>query len=192
VLALPVQTSWTAVLSAGGGVALRLLVLALAVLGLNALFSRLHRRVVDVSAGPEKLAAIFGPEADSGIVIVIVFVLAFGSLSESLGLHFVIGAFFGSLLLHKRQFAAVRYEELRRTLSSITGGFHAPVFFACLGLEFQLSALAGFGFVAAVLTAAIASKVWAGWRGGCAIGLFEREALGLCASFSMGAARWSG
>ncbi|OGB32080.1 MAG: sodium:proton antiporter, partial [Burkholderiales bacterium RIFCSPLOWO2_02_FULL_66_35] len=106
-LALPAQTSWAAILSTGGMVTLKLLVLALAVLGINALLDRLHRRGVDVSAGPEKLAAMFGTEAVFGIVIV--FVLAFGSLSESLGFHFVIGAFFGALLLDKRQFVPERY-----------------------------------------------------------------------------------
>ena len=139
---------------------LKLLVLASAVLGLNALLNLLHRRGVDISAGPEKLAAMFGPEAVFGIVIV--FVLAFGSLSESLGFHFVIGAFFGALLLDKLQFMPARYSDLRRTLSSITGGFLAPVFFAYLGLEFQISALADIAFGAAVLFAALASKVQAG------------------------------
>ena len=176
-LALPAQTSWAAILSTGGMVTLKLLVLALAVLGINALLDRLHRRGVDVSAVPEKLAALFGTEAVFGIVIV--FVLAFGSLSESLGFHFVIGAFFGALLLDKRQFVPERYADLRRTLSSITGGFLAPVFFAYLGLEFQISALAEVGFVAAVLIAAIASKVLAGWLGGRTIGMSNREALGL-------------
>ncbi|MDZ4104085.1 MAG: cation:proton antiporter [Hydrogenophaga sp.] len=176
-LALPAQTSWSAILATGGVVTLKLLVLALAVLGFNALLNLLDRRGVDVSAGPERLAALFGPEAVFGIVIV--FVLAFGSLSESLGFHFVIGAFFGALLLDKRQFLPARYADLRRTLSSITGGFLAPVFFAYLGLEFQISALADVAFVAAVLTAAIASKVLAGWIGGRAIGMSNREALGL-------------
>lgn len=176
-LALPAQTSWTAIMTTGGVVTFKLLVLAAAVLGLNALLNLLHRRGVDISAGPEKIAAMFGPEAVFGIVIV--FVLAFGSLSESLGFHFVIGAFFAALLLDKRQFAPARYDDLRHTLRSITGGFLAPVFFAYLGLEFQLSALADFAFVAAVLTAAIGSKVLAGWLGGRAIGMSNREALGL-------------
>lgn len=176
-LALPAQTSWAEILSTGGVVTLKLVVLVLAVLGINALLDLLHRRGVDASAGPEKLAALFGAEAVFGIVIV--FVLAFGSLSESLGFHFVIGAFFGALLLDKRQFVPERYVDLRRTLSSITGGFLAPVFFAYLGLEFQISALAEVGFVAAVLIAAIASKVLAGWLGGRVIGMSNREALGL-------------
>lgn len=176
-LALPVQAGWGEIVSTGGVVALKLLVLGVAVLGLNALMNRLHRRGVNVAAVPEKLAAMFGPEAVFGIVVV--FVLAFGSLSESLGFHFVIGAFFAALLLDKRQFVAARYQDLRHTLGAISGGFLAPVFFAYLGLEFQFSALADHGFVAAVLFAAVGSKVLAGWLGGRAIGMRPREALGL-------------
>lgn len=176
-LALPEQTTWSEVLNTGSMVTLKLLALATAVIGLNALLTFLEHRGVNVSAGPERLAKLFGPEALFGIVIV--FVLAFGSLSEGLGFHFVIGAFFGALLLDQRHFVAARYEDLRRTLGSITGGFLAPVFFAYLGLEFQFSALEDYGFVAAVLIAAIGSKVLAGWLGGKAIGMSDREALGL-------------
>jgi hypothetical protein len=45
-------------------------------------------------AVPEALVRYFGPEALFGIVII--FVLVFGSISEMLGFHFVIGAFFGA------------------------------------------------------------------------------------------------
>lgn len=176
-LALPAHSSWSEALSTGGVVMLKLLALAAAVIGLNALLALLERRGVNVAAGPERLATAFGPEALFGIVVV--FVLVFGSLSEGLGFHFVIGAFFGALLLDQKHFVAARYEDLRRTLGSITGGFLAPVFFAYLGLEFTFSSLEDFGFVAAVLAAAIASKVLAGWLGGRAIGMSSREALGL-------------
>ena len=176
-LALPEQTTWSQVVSTGSVVMAKLLVLVSAVVGLNLLLGWLERRGINVSAGPEKLAALFGPEALFGIVVV--FVLAFGSLSEGLGFHFVIGAFFGALLLDQRHFVAARYEDLKRTLGSITGGFLAPVFFAYLGLEFHVEALTDLGFVAAVLAAAIASKVLAGWWGGRLIGMSGREALGL-------------
>jgi len=144
---------------------------------LNALLNWLERRGVNVSAGPERLVAIFGPEALFGIVIV--FVLVFGSLSEGLGFHFVIGAFFGALLLDQRHFVASRYEDLRLTLTSITGGFLGPVFFASLGLEFKFTALDNVAFVLAVLVVAIATKVLAGWWGGRLIGMSHREAVGL-------------
>jgi len=176
-LALPEQTNVNDVLMTGSVVALKLLALAAVVMGLNALLTWLERRGVNVSAGPERLVAIFGPEALFGIMLV--FVLVFGSLSEGLGFHFVIGAFFGALLLDQRHFVASRYEDLRQTLTSVTGGFLAPVFFASLGLEFQFTALNNVSFVVAVLVVAIGTKVVAGWWGGRMIGMSHREAVGL-------------
>lgn len=176
-LALPQQSTWETVVATGSIVTLKLVALAAAVVGLNALLTFLEKRGVSVSAGPERLAAIFGPEALFGIVAV--FVLAFGSLSEGLGFHFVIGAFFGALLLDQKHFVAARYEDLRRTLNSITNGFLAPVFFAYLGLEFTFAAFTDVGFVIAVLGVAIGTKMLAGWWGGRLIGMSNREALGL-------------
>lgn len=176
-LALPEQTNLNEVLLTGSIVTLKLLALASAVIGLNALLTWLDRRGINVSAGPERLVALFGPEALFGIVLV--FVLVFGSLSEGLGFHFVIGAFFGALLLDQRHFVASRYDDLRLTLNSITGGFLAPVFFASLGLEFKFAALTDVTFVLAVLAVAITSKVAAGWWGGRMIGMSHREAAGL-------------
>jgi Kef-type K+ transport system membrane component KefB len=176
-LALPDRAGLREVAGEGGIVALKLLGLAAAVVGLNALLTWAERRGINVSAGPERLVALFGPEALFGIVVV--FVLAFGSLSEVLGFHFVIGAFFGALLLDQRHFAAARYGDLRMTLNSIAAGFLAPVFFAYLGLEFKLSALDDLAFVFAVLAVAIASKIASGWWGGRLIGMSHREALGL-------------
>ncbi|MBX3635007.1 MAG: cation:proton antiporter [Rubrivivax sp.] len=176
-LALPEGAGAREVASEGGIVALKLLGLVTAVVGLNALLTWAERRGVNVTAAPDRLVALFGPEALFGIVIV--FVLAFGSLSEVLGFHFVIGAFFGALLLDQRHFSAARYADLRMTLNSIAAGFLAPVFFAYLGLEFKLQALDNLAFVFAVLAVAMASKILAGWWGGRLIGMTSREALGL-------------
>ena len=107
------------------------------------------------------------------------FVLGFGSVSEALGFHFVIGAFFGALLIDKRHFLASRYEELKKTLASVTGGFLAPVFFAFIGLKFDVDAIEEIGFVLAVLSVSIVTKVFAGWIGGRWVGMSSREALGL-------------
>lgn len=147
------------------------------VLGFNAVMGLLKARGVRISAAPERLVQIFGPEALLGIVVA--FVLVFSSMSEALGFHFVIGAFFGALLIDKGFFLASRYEELEKTLASITGGFLAPIFFAQLGLEFKVSAMHSAAFVAAVLAVSIASKLAAGWVGGRWIGLPRAEALGI-------------
>lgn len=177
ILSLPPQPTMLAVtgsLLVGGA---KLLALGAIVLGLNHGMRRLEERGIKIQALPERLVAVLGPETLFGIVVL--FVLIFGSLSEMLGFHFVIGAFFGALLLDKRFFLASRYNDLTKTLGSVTGGFLAPVFFAYLGLKFDFNAMQDVGFVVAVLSVSVLTKLVAGWWGGLWVGMTHREALGL-------------
>lgn len=177
VLGLPADMGWREVLQATGIGVVKLGLLIAFVLALNAMLLWMDRRGINVAAYPERLVASFGGEALFGVVVVIV--LLFGSFTEALGFHFVIGAFFGALLIDSRHFRPERYEELKHTLGSITNGFLAPVFFATLGLEFSFSALDDLGFVAAVLGLSVLTKLVAGWWGGVLAGMSHREALGL-------------
>lgn len=155
----------------------KLLLLALVVMGMNWWLEWLERRNISIQWIPERLSRYFGGDALFGIVVV--FVLIFGTVSETLGFHFVIGAFFGALFLDKRYFLASRYEDLRTTLASVTGGFLSPVFFAYLGLEFRASSFTDLSFPAIVILVSVASKLLAGWLGGLLLGMSHREAFGL-------------
>lgn len=126
---------------------------------------------------PEKLVDLFGKDALLGILIV--FVLAIGSVAEMLGSHFVIGAFFGALLIDRKLFLASRFDEIEQSLGSIGSGFLAPIFFVYLGLEFNLHMLPGWAFVLSVILVSILSKLFAGWCGGKLIGMKGSEPLGL-------------
>jgi len=176
-LNLPQQESIGDIFGTIGTASWKLLALALGVVALNQLLEWLERRKISVHAVPEALVRYLGTEALFGIVIL--FVLVFGTFSEMLGFHFVIGAFFGALFLDQRHFLASRYEELRGTLASVTGGFLAPVFFAYLGLEFTADAFDDLIFPVVVTLVAIASKVAAGWLGGRLVGMPRQEAIGL-------------
>ncbi|RZO93683.1 MAG: cation:proton antiporter [Limnobacter sp.] len=156
---------------------LKLMAMGLVVVGLNQLLNWLEKRNVNVQALPESMIKIFGPEALFGIVIV--FVLVFGTISEALGFHFVIGAFFGALFLDKKHFIASRYKDLQGTLGSITNGFLGPIFFAYLGLELQLISLTEWNFPLVVILVSIVTKLFAGWLGGLMVGMDHRESLGL-------------
>lgn len=177
VLVLPPQPTFMAVASSVSVAIAKLLGLAALVLVLNRGMAMLEAKGFAVQVIPERLVRWLGPEALFGIVLL--FVLAFGSVSEVLGFHFVIGAFFGALLLDKRHFLASRYNELKLTLDSITGGFLAPVFFAYLGLKFDFDAIRDWGFVAAVLLVSIFSKLLAGWLGGRLLKMEGRESMAL-------------
>ena len=156
---------------------LKLIAMGLVVLGLNQLLNWLDQRNINVQAFPESMIRVFGPEALFGIVIV--FVLVFGTISEALGFHFVIGAFFGALFLDKKHFIASRYKDLQGTLGSITNGFLGPIFFAYLGLELQLVSLSEWDFPLIVIVVSILTKLLAGWLGGLLVGMQHREAVGL-------------
>jgi Kef-type K+ transport system membrane component KefB len=177
VLNMPEQLTFADAASTVGLATVKLGMLAVVVLSMNWLLAWLDQRNLSIQTIPETLIRIFGPEALFGIVVV--FVLIFGTISEALGFHFVIGAFFGALFLDKQHFLASRYEDLKGTLASITNGFLAPIFFAYLGLEFQIQAIREWDFPTIVILVSILTKLLAGWLGGRLVGMANREAIGL-------------
>jgi len=61
-------------------------------------------------------------------------VFAFSLLAEFLGLHFVIGTFFGAIIVAEHVFPPHEGERLRGSIAAVADGFLAPIFFAYLGL----------------------------------------------------------
>ncbi len=177
ILNLPEQKSFHAVASSVAITGGKLLILGGMILTMNWMINKIKRNGIHIERIPEKLVEAFGSEALFGILIL--FVLAFGSASEMLGFHFVIGAFFGSLLIDREFFLVSRYKELELTLNSVTDGFLGPVFFAYLGLEFSAGAMPSPWFVLVVLVVSMVTKIVAGWVGGLTIGLPQPRALGL-------------
>lgn len=176
ILNLPNERSFGAVahsvLYTGG----KLVLLGIFILGVNFFLHRIKFSGMRIERIPERLVDLFGSEALFGIVIV--FVLIFGSISQTLGFHFVIGAFFGAVLIDKDFFFASRYSELEKTIGSVTDGFLAPVFFAYLGIEFDIASMKSAEFVIVLLVVSVLSKVLAGWMGGRLAHLSKPEALG--------------
>jgi len=155
----------------------KLVVLCTFIIGFSWLIQKLIDKGIHLERASEKLVELIGNEALFGILLL--FVLVFGSVSAALGFHFVIGAFFGALLIDQKFFLASRYHELDLTLRSITGGFLAPVFFAYLGLEFDIGVIESYYFVGVVLLVSIGTKIFAGWLGGRILGLSQPESLGI-------------
>lgn len=177
ILNLPEQKSLQAVGLSIFNASWKLVLLCTVILSMNLLLQKLIDKGVRLERLSEKLVDLIGNEALFGILLL--FVLIFGSMSAILGFHFIIGAFFGALLIDRKFFLPSRYKELELTLGSITGGFLAPVFFATLGLEFKVEIIDSFLFVAVVLLVSIVTKVLAGWLGGRLIGLPKSHALGI-------------
>lgn len=108
-----------------------------------------------------KIIQTFGEEAVFGIGVL--FVLIFSTISEALGFHFIIGAFFGGLLLNKDVIGTNFFDSLTRTLKSITGHFLTPIFFAYLGLLINLTAFENVVFVVSLIGVGYGAKILAGW-----------------------------
>ncbi|MBI2071900.1 MAG: cation:proton antiporter [Gemmatimonadetes bacterium] len=119
------------------------------------------------------IAALRGKE--TLFALTVAFVLLFATLSETVGLHFVVGTFFGGILLSHRVIGRRNFEEVQKTASAVAMGFLAPVFFALVGLEFDVGSLTDWGLVAAVLATAFAGKVLGGYWGGAIAGLPRAE-----------------
>jgi Kef-type K+ transport system membrane component KefB len=177
ILNLPEQKSLQAVGFSILNASWKLIVLCIFILGFNWVIQKVIKKGVHIERLSERLVDLIGNEALFGILLL--FVLLFGSVSAALGFHFVIGAFFGALLIDHKFFLASRYHELDLTLRSITGGFLAPVFFAYLGLEFNINVIESFWFVCVVLAVSISTKILAGWLGGRLIRLSHTQSLGI-------------
>jgi Na+:H+ antiporter len=118
---------------------------------------------------------------ESLFAITLLFVIAFASFSEVLGLDFIVGAFFGSMLLSHEVMGKANFTEVHKTASNVTMGFLGPIFFAAVGLEFDASSLRDWKLVLAILVAAFVGKILGGYVGGrvAKLGNGESWALGI-------------
>jgi Kef-type K+ transport system membrane component KefB len=99
---------------------------------------------------------------ESLLLIGIVVVLAFGIITQEIGISAIIGAFVAGLVVGQTHYA----RDLRGHVSLIGGGFFIPIFFVTVGMNFNLNAFTGVGLFAAVLVIlAIIGKIV-----GCSLG----------------------
>lgn len=121
------------------------------------------------------VSSSFGEEGIFGISIL--FVLVFSFVSESLGLHFIIGAFFGGLLLNTDIMGKDFFLELEKTLGSFTNAFFAPIFFASIGMQLSLAAFDRVGFLLLTVALGYFAKLVGTWIGSKLGGMTTRESL---------------
>lgn len=111
-------------------------------------------RVLQLLKGKESLFAIF-----------FVFVLIFATITESIGLHFIIGAFFASMLISKEFVGEKHIKVIHNTTNGMTMGFLAPIFFAGIGLEFEFSSIDNYSLLLLIIVVSFASKIIGGYIG---------------------------
>ncbi len=102
---------------------------------------------------------------DAGFAVLITLALGAALLSQSLGLTYVIGAFYAGILVTPTTVGERAYKSARSILSVICWGLFIPLFFAITGLQVDLTVfltVAGLGTILALFAVAASSKVGAG------------------------------
>ncbi|HEX4888683.1 MAG TPA: cation:proton antiporter [Luteibaculaceae bacterium] len=125
-------------------------------------------KLVGFLKGKEPLFAIF-----------FAFVLLFSTFTESLGLHFIVGAFFAAMLISSNLIGKDNLHAIEKTTSNMAMGFLAPIFFAGIGLEFNISSIGNFGLLVAVILVSYGTKILGGFAGGSLAGMGRRESFTL-------------
>lgn len=125
-------------------------------------------KLIELLKGKESLFAIF-----------FVFILIFATLTEAIGLHFIIGAFFASMLINKQIVGEKHIETFHKTTNGMAMGFLAPIFFAGIGLEFKFSSIENYGLLFAILFISFFSKIVGGYFGGRIAKLSHRQSVTL-------------
>ncbi len=121
------------------------------------------------------LVDALGEEAIFGLGVL--FVLLFSTASEALGFHFVIGAFFGGMLLNKDIIGTNFFDSLSHTLESITKHFLTPIFFAYLGLLIKTDSFENVLFIGVLFGVGYGSKIFSSWIGAKFAGFNKMDAL---------------
>ena len=107
------------------------------------------------------------------------FILLFSTLTETLGFHFIVGAFIASMFISKSIIGEKNLKTIESTTNSLAMGFLAPIFFAGIGLEFNFSSIQNIGLLAMVIIISYGSKILGGYAGGKFAGLSNKTALTL-------------
>ncbi|NYT00745.1 MAG: cation:proton antiporter [Methanocellales archaeon] len=109
----------------------------------------------------------------SGVIVVALF-SAF--LADELGLHAVIGAFLGGLILSTLPFAKIR--DVKDKVSGFSYGIFVPIFFVFIGLSVDLDALIAAGlFTALLIILALVGKILGGFIGSKLVGFDSYDSL---------------
>jgi Kef-type K+ transport system membrane component KefB len=112
-------------------------------------------------------------EAAFGILLITT--IAISLIAQDIGLHFIIGTFFSGLIVYKEVIGRQNFNRVYGIISAITFGFFAPMFFAIIGIEFNVQALVNaIPLFLALLSVAILTKIASGYAGAKVAG-FDKD-----------------
>jgi Kef-type K+ transport system membrane component KefB len=110
---------------------------------------------------------------ESPFAIAILLSLFLGAVAELVGLHFVIGVFYGALLLSPETVGAGTHIRIQNTTRGVGFGFLAAIFFAVVGIRVSLL-VTNWQLVIIVTAFAFVGKIIGGLIGGALAGFRGR------------------
>ena len=103
-------------------------------------------------------------EAKFGMFIVVAITLSL--IADLVGLHFILGAFFAGLIFSKKILGNKESDRTYGTMSGMTFGFIAPLFFAIIGIKFSAQSLENYiPFLILLIILGIFGKTFGGFLG---------------------------
>ena len=116
------------------------------------------------------------PEVDFSMLLIAA--LAYATFAETMGMHFIIGAFLAGMFFDPQKVDPKIFHRLEDQMSGITRGFLAPIFFVSVGLHLDFSALTTTPvFLTVLILIALASKFVGAGLPAYAVGLSRRESM---------------
>lgn len=173
----PAEAGFYAMLKSIGKTCVSLTVFFLLILAVNYFLRSSFLKVARTKKLYQGAVDTFGDEGVFGMSLL--FVLGFSTISEILGLHFVIGAFFGGLLLNRDIMGSVFFKTLDSTLGSVSNGFLTPIFFASIGMQLSLSAFNNAYLLVAIIGVGLGVKFLGSWLGARIAGIGAKESMAL-------------
>lgn len=124
-----------------------------------------------------------GRNLQGALTVTVAFMLAFGVLTQAIGVEAVLGTFVAGVLLARSRYEQIESEHVIEDLTSV---LFAPLFFATAGLRLDLSLLRGSALVWAValLLVALVLKFVGSFVGAKWAGLTNREGMVLGAGLN--------
>ncbi len=114
------------------------------------------------------------------ISAMLVAAFAFAVLAEVLGLHFIVGAFMAGLYFGQKTIGEQSYDRVHGTISGMTFGFLAPIFFASIGFELNFRSVVEVpGFLALLIACAFFGKIFGAGVAARLFGYTRNESLAI-------------
>jgi len=170
--------SAVSILKAGGASLLKLIVFLVLLSSSYLLIRKLLKRGNYIQESLDKLVSLLKGK-EPLFALFFAFILLFSTFTENLGLHFIVGAFFGSMLISESLIGKDNIHAIEKTTSNMAMGFLAPIFFAGIGLEFNFTSITHFGLLIGILIISYLSKILGGFLGGRIAGLSKKKSLTL-------------